>query len=451
MSPTVEQLVERAWRALWREGSPYHVPTAVQHGRLSGHVRVRPLASLPLTDVSDVVLFDRAPWGGVSVSLRKSRLEGLSSIAESGCTFDPSTGIITAGITFPGLRLTGAHVLQAGQRTGAAVAAAFEALRPNAVVDDDSNITLAKSYQSQLIGMESDSGRFMVANYYENNDTYTELFQTMPNFVKVWANHTTNAQTTQFYANQTSNAAQPENINTVSVNGQPDAQGFSPYNAHSFFMQNFVMGTCFTIANHYGTQTEIGKRYNKAGTGAQNFAQPTLPQSQTAQTVSQVLTTVANSTPPSENAALKINVDEPQWLKDVRAKALAMAEQVVQTDLIDSPINTKLLARPVRGDFSGTVPPLTLTLSGRIAPDGPDGAPAVVFSGCVGLASDVGIVLSNVDTDLGAEVGAALERARFLKRLLGHRALTAITSPTVLQYLSRQMNLALAQRLGATG
>jgi len=76
----VEQLVERAWRALWRDGSPYHLPTAFQHGRMSGHVRVRPLASLRLPDVSDVVLFDRAPWGGVTVALRDGRLEGLNSI-----------------------------------------------------------------------------------------------------------------------------------------------------------------------------------------------------------------------------------------------------------------------------------------------------------------------------------------------------------------------------------
>src|SRR5262245_21974297 len=177
MSPSVEQLVERAWRALWRDGSPYHLPTAFQHGRLSGHIRVRPLASLRLPDVSDVVLFDRAPWGGVTVSLRDSHLEGLNTIAGTSCDFNAGGGTIAAGLKFSGLRLAGAHVLQAGHRTGAALGAAIASLQGGAGDTDDGNITLAKSYESQLIGMQSDSGRVMVSAYYQSNDTYAELFQ----------------------------------------------------------------------------------------------------------------------------------------------------------------------------------------------------------------------------------------------------------------------------------
>ena len=278
MSPTLEQLVQRAWQALWREGSPYYLPTAFQHGRLSGHIRIRPLATLPIPDVSDVVLLDRAPWGGVTMSLQDSRLEGLSSIAGVDCQFDPASGHVTAGIRFSGLRCAGGHLVRAGHRTGAAVATAMSALQSDSG-GSDSNLTLAKSYESQLIGMQSDSGRVMVATYYQNNDTYSELFQTMPNFVQVWAQHTTAGQTTKFYANQTSNAAQPGNTGTVAINGQPDGQGYSPYNAHSFFMQNFVMATCYGAASHYGTATEKGKRYTKAGDDAQQFGVPAKPPS----------------------------------------------------------------------------------------------------------------------------------------------------------------------------
>src|SRR5262249_15242328 len=149
---------------------------------------------------------------------------------------------------------------------------------------DDANITLAKSYRDQLINGNTDSGRMMVSTYYENNDTYSELFQ-LPTFVQVWSQHTTAGQTTKFYANQTSNAAQPQNAGTVSVNGSPDAQGNSPYNAHSFYMQNLVISTCFKAAGYYKTSTELGRRYEKAGSDANKFGTPTKQQSGTSQTV----------------------------------------------------------------------------------------------------------------------------------------------------------------------
>jgi len=449
MSPSVEQLVERAWRALWRDGSPYHLPTAFQHGRLSGHIRVRPLASLRLPDVSDVVLFDRAPWGGVTVSLRDSHLEGLNTIAGTSCDFNAGGGTIAAGLKFSGLRLAGAHVLQAGHRTGAALGAAIASLQGGAGDTDDGNITLAKSYESQLIGMQSDSGRVMVSAYYQNNDTYAELFQ-MPNFVKAWSQHTTNNQTTKFYANQTSLAAQPENVNTVSVNGQPDAQGFSPYNSHAYYMQTLVMAICYKIADA-STSTDKAKRYSKAGDDAEKFGVPTKTQSNTSQTVGQVLKTVADSTPPTrEGLKAVVQQEEPQWLKDVRAKAQAMAADIVQQDLIEG-INSAALAKPAQGVYSGNVPDVDFTLTGRITPHGPGGHPAVTFTRLDGPPLEIEIALGNVDTMLGSEVGGALARARFLKRLLGHRAAAALTSTRMLRYLSRQMNLALAQRLGATG
>jgi hypothetical protein len=142
---------------------------------------------------------------------------------------------------------------------------------------------------------------------------------------------------------------------------------------------------------------------------------------------------------------------DPQWLKDVRASAHAKAQDVVQRDLVQVGINTAALAKPINGAFSGTVPAVSLTLTGRITPSGPDGGPAVTFSSLDGPAVDIELTLGNVDTALGSEVGGALARARFLKRLLGHRASSALRSPTMLRYLSKQMNLALAQRLGATG
>ena len=451
MSPTLEQLVDRAWRALWRDGSPYHLPTAFQHGKMSGHVRVRPLATLPLPDVSDVVLLDRAPWGGVTLSLRDSRLEGLSSISGVSCQFDPNSGNVTAQIRFPGLRCAGGHVVQTGHRTGAAVAAALTVLQSGSA-DTDSNLVLAKSYETQLIGMQSDSGRVMVATYYENNDTYTELFQTMPNFVQVWSQHTTAGQTTKFYANQTANAAQPGNAGTVAINGQPDSNGSSPYNEHSFFMQNVVMHTCYGAASYYGTATEKGKRYTKAGDNAQQFGVPAKPQSKSPQTVNQVLATVAASPPPSKTALLSVvEEDDPQWLKDVRAKAQAVAKTIVQKDLVEGGINSVALAHPIQGTYSGGVPDVTFTLTGSIRPDGPGRAPAVTFTRLEGPAVDVEIALGDLSAALGAEVGSALARARFLKRLLGQRAASALASCKMLTYLSRAMNLALAQRLGATG
>jgi hypothetical protein len=217
-------------------------------------------------------------------------------------------------------------------------------------------------------------------------------------------------------------------------------------------MQNFVMATCYGAASHYGTATEKGKRYTRAGDDAQQFGVPAKPPSKTPQTVNQVLAAVAASTPPTKADLLTlVQDDDPPWLKDVRTKAQSMAKNVIQKDLVEGGINTAALARPIKGAYSGAVPDVLFTLTGWIKPEGPGGAPEITFTKLEGPGLDVEIALSDLPSDLGGEVGTALGRARFLKRLLGHRAASALASCTMLKYLSRQMNLALAQRLGATG
>ena len=449
MSPTLEQLVQRAWQALWREGSPYYLPTAFQHGRLSGHIRIRPLATLPIPDVSDVVLLDRAPWGGVTMSLQGSRLEGLSSIAGVDCEFDPASGHVTAGIRFSGLRCAGGHLVRAGHRTGAAVATAMSALQSDSG-GNDSNLTLAKSYESQPIDAERQRPR-------DGRHLLPEQRHTLNSFRRCRTSCRCGRSTRRQVRRRSSTRSDEQrcatrNTGTVAVNGQPDGQGYSPYNAHSFFMQNFVMATCYGAASHYGTATEKGKRYTKAGDDAQQFGVPAKPPSKQPQTVNAVLAAVAASTSPNK-ADLKMVMedDDPQWLKDVRTKAQSMAKNVIQKDLVEGGINTAALARPIRGGYSGAVPDVIFTLTGSIKPKGPGGAPQITFTKLEGPGVDVEIALSDLPADLGGEVGTALARARFLKRLLGHRAASALASCTMLKYLSRQMNLALAQRLGATG
>jgi hypothetical protein len=472
MSPTVEQLVARAWSAMWREGSPYYLPAAFRSGRLSGHVRVRPLPALALPSVSNVVLMDRAPWGGVTLSLANSELTGLNSAAGVDYTYDDASGQITMRIRFSGLRCTGGYVVRTGHQTGSAVAAALVALNAKPLGasvgatsstssnTSSDNIALAKTYQTQLIGMQSDNGRIMVASYYQNNDTYSELFQ-LPSFVQVWSSHTTAGQTTQYYANQTSNAAQPQNAGTVPVNGQPDQQGYSPYNSHSFFMQNYVMATCYAAAQHYGTSTELGQRYQLAGDDATDFGTTAQPQSQSAMTVNGVLNTV-NTAPPPTGAAnrapgaprmlLVAPANEPQWLKEVRAKAQAMAKDNFQKDVVDGGIDTAARARPQQGTYNGPVPEVVLTVTGRVDPTGgPGGVPCVTFATADVQTVDVNIALEGMAGELGTELTGALGRAQFLSRLMGYRSTSALTSEPLLTYLSRQMCLALAQRLGATG
>src|SRR5262249_13579929 len=154
-------------------------------------------------------------------------------------TYDENSGAFTVKIKFSDITLSGNYAATTGGLLGCAVDVAAIASKiidpvnvPAARAAADSAevppLTSAQNYRSQLL--QTDNGSAMVQTYYENNDTYAELFS-YPAFVQVWSQHTTAGQTTQYYGQQTNQAVQPGA--TQSVNGQPDSSGRSPYNEHS--------------------------------------------------------------------------------------------------------------------------------------------------------------------------------------------------------------------------
>ena len=70
------------------------------------------------------------------------------------------------------------------------------------------------------------------------------------------------------------------------MNGQPDQQGATPYNIHSFYMQVLVVGTCNAQQNF------------DAATAASCFQSATTAPSGSSQTVDSVLNIVQTSPTP---------------------------------------------------------------------------------------------------------------------------------------------------------
>jgi hypothetical protein len=459
MAPDFGANLTASWGSMWTPNGPYHLPSALGAGRRVGLVWFRPLPAVGFPDTGPVVLMNRAPWGMVTLNLTDNLVSGLHSIEPVGFAHDPATGRVRAQVRFAELTYTGRYVVQQKRSTGSAVRVAARALGlgdPPAA-DGTDNIALANQYQTQLFN--SASGRFMVGQYYDNNDAYVQAFQNTK-FVKNWQTWVTNGQNTDYYAQQTSTAAQ--NPDGPPVN--PAQDGSIWYSIHAFTMQSFVTFTC----SNQGNQA--------AATAASTFGNTTSGPNNdgpawTSQSVNQVIAYVANSTPPSSSepppaARAPLAAAGPEAFiapplrtllpPERRAEmARAMAEIAQEEEEVRSGVLLREeVGRPVDSGFLARFASPVLELTGTARPDGPDGHPVVEFTRLTGPALEVHPRLGAFPGKLFPEVERELERAKFLHAVLGTRAVGTLGSSgsgrpaAVLAYLSRMMTLAAGQRLG---
>ena len=204
MATSLSESLDLAWKSLWDDSTPYHFASAVRKGIRSGaKARVRPVKSLSFPDTGDVVLFNRDPWGGVSINLKNNKVCQLHTGMPEGVEFDPATSTIRARIRFSELKYSGEYVVRRGLVTGSALKMAGLAMKsidgagaPGA----DQYVTQAQAYQSQLVN--TDNGRLMVGTYYDHNEAYCQIF-TNTLFLKQWQTHQTEGQNTAQFAAQT--------------------------------------------------------------------------------------------------------------------------------------------------------------------------------------------------------------------------------------------------------
>lgn len=444
MPRSLASRAESAWNKLWSSEGPHHVAQAMKSGTRAGHTWFRPIAPATFRRTGPVVLLNQEPWGSVDLDLHDNEISQLDSLIGNDFAFDPSTGQFSATVRFDQLKYTGKYTLRRGQATGSAFRHAMTSLRATPAVGaandavleapppgDDQNITLAEQYQQQLT--TTDSGRFMLSTYYANNDAYAQIYQNSV-FVRNWRTHQTNGKTTSVFASQTSTAA--VNPGGPAVNGDPD------YDVHALAMQILVVATC----NAQGNQD--------AATAASTFQSNTQAPSQQPQTVNNVLTVVASSTPPSLTMLRKgamanmAPAPEPPALVSMRA---SLADQIAAIEKEEDDVRSGLLlreqtGRPIEGDFRAYFGTQNFTLTGSIQ-EGANG-PAVQIDKLSGPAPDVRVQLGVFPGSLHPEVEKALDRANFLKAVLGQRVLAALNDQKFLGYLSRILASAIRDERG---
>lgn len=427
MPSSLGSRVGAAWRSLWQDNHPF--PQAKVSGDPSARSRFRRMPRLTFKPTGPVVLLNHEPWGSVDVNLYDNEVTQLSAITGDDFTFDEATGAFTGTIRFPELRYAGKYTLRRGHASASAMRTAFESLRPEASGEpgDDSNIAAAKAYQNQLSG--SDSGRFMLSTYYQYNDAYAKCYQNT-NYVHYWQKYPTNGKTTAVFAQQTAAAA--NNPGGPAVNGDPD------YDVHSLFMKSLVVATC----NSQGNQD--------AATAASKFQTASAPTASTKPNVNGVIGVVNSSSPPSVALLRKGSVptyDIPvippqlsaQMREDLRVAIAAIEKE--EDDVRAGIILRENTGRPIDGEFRAYFGTQPLTVSGTITHDA--SGPKVQLTSVTGPAPEVRVRLGAFPGNLHAEVENALDRAGFLKGVLGQRILTALNQSTFLAYLGGLLTAAM--------
>lgn len=413
--------IEAAFKALSTPGTPHHLPTALGQGL--PQAKLHAPSALDLPDSGAVMLFNRPPWGGVSIDLRRQRVTQLPTLTPARVEYDEASGRFALHVHVGGLKTGGEYLVRAGTLAGSALETAGARLTPQATSDD--RVALANNYQTELLG--SNSGRFMVGTYHAYNDCYNAALQNGQTFAWTWANATTNGKNTSHFANLTYTAAQPQNRASQSVNSDPD------YSPHSFFMQTSLKANLYFLSKQEKDPVQA-QRFLQAGMATSNFRGVTVGPSQQNQTVDQVMNTVKTQAPPSEAPQLR-DTDKPAWLDAVDKRALELHERLLRDGIPAPAVTTR------QGSFGARIAPFEMTFVGQVQPGA---QPKVSLTGVQGDVPPVGVRIEHFPGALHGDVQAALERAEFLKGVLSRRVAAALGGERVLRFLEGVINQALS-------
>jgi len=442
MSESKKLTVEAAWNSLWNSRSPYNLPATFKNRRHVGQVWFAHIPEIPLADTGPVVLMNREPWGVVTVNLKNAAVSNLHTIEPIGFSHNTATGEVTAQVQFRNLKYAGDYEVRRGAPTASALKLASAQLRrPDAlddVTDPNDSISLAKSYQDQLSLQGGPNGSIMLDTYYRHNDAYAANFNN-PKFAYKWANYAPTGQNTAYYAAQTQTAATPGNTGTVSVNGQPDKQGSSPYNIHSFSMQLLVVGACNAASNF------------DAATAASCFDSATTSPSTTSQTVNSVMNIVQTTPPPNQGCSQQQQlgmamVIEPEWKAKIRREITPHIEEIekAEDDMRRGIILREETNAPIHGQFNSFFPTSMLTFKGKVE-TASNGSPQVKFASASGPFGDVPVRLGVFPGKLHPELTQSIDKAQFLKSILGKRVVNAIVSSKLADHLGHVLTAALLE------
>jgi hypothetical protein len=445
MAEAKADLVEGAWRAMWRADGRYSLARAVERGLTTRRLRLAPLRVLRLSDVGPLVLFNKAPWNGVALSLTRNRLTLEAPVRPVSFEHDPATGRVKLALCFPRLAYSANYVVRSGMMPQSAMRVAAQSL---GLGDGDSpNIQLAGQYQDNLLA--TDNGLTLVGTYWDHNEAYNYAFTNSAVLQELWTETQTpigSNQDTAFYANQTSSAAQMGQSSPAPVQGVVSSNGYSDYAAHAATMQGFVWTTCLVIASN---NPDVSSQFQAAGLVSSRFLVATQNFAAQPMTVPQVMSTVAST--PREMLFAAPPARAPwQDLVDARLAEAhpRLAAEAAATQGYRLPLHHSRRGTPGRGSVREELALDQVVLEGQVRPDGPRGCPQVSLDVTGGAELHVDLRLSRFEGPLFDEVSGALGEAHFLRDALGQRLSGALGGSRLAGFVSGLMNLALAGELG---
>ncbi|WP_437333131.1 hypothetical protein [Sorangium sp. So ce394] len=440
--------MQLAWKLLWTKGTPFYLPTIILNGLEDGRASLPPLAPRPVKDLGPIALFNKDPWGTVSISLSEATVAGLDTIHDQGFEFDSKTGAFNAKIGFDSLVLAGKYSVDGSGLAGCAVAAATVLLgllppRSSAAAADgseldDEHIALARNYQAQLA--QSPTGQQLVGAYYDNNDAMNEIVRGDTFFRHAFPTVVTDGKTSRDFADQTTVAAKSPNDPARSV-GDPT------YRLHAFKMQLAFARSAAKLWENTGDSKylEVGKAKDEF------YHQATHGPAQGTTTVGNVMEAIRNADPGAARAlatqshlaldpiyeAAEREIDEAhaRWTAANVTRPYSELARAVASDLgqgtFSDAFGVPSLSLSGTIEIGGSGPNVTLTLT-RLTTDIPE--------------IDIALSTSLPDT-LYDQVVQSLADAQFIKDLLRRSVENALGTKSTLDYLSTAVNAAIAKVL----
>jgi hypothetical protein len=425
-------ILNSAWSLLWRQTSPYYLPTILANGATFGNAHIPALATVALSDIS-IPLFTSDVWGNVSIKLTSATVRGLPTIQNRSFTPSSDARSITAQVAFQTLTFSGSYELDGTGLAGCAMdVAGFKAYNP-ADAPPPEYMDLARQYRDRLV--RSNNGAALVGKYYDHNDAVNVILNGDNVFTRRWPGGATpTAPNTAYYMRMTADAtAHPDD---------PDyTVGDDGYQMHGGFMEASLVRACLDEAEHDSVNADALRALAKDAVDFKGYTDH-YPDPMTADGV---MAKVTNAQPMT--AAELAAVPEPEA---VRAGRLA-AEQGL--DELRRTIAAERAARAhdaptykSTGRFSFDFPMPSLTFSGTVAIRGIQ--PHLTITATLkSLQAEIPSLqirlLTSTDPRLTADSQTVIDAARWFQKSLGSYVNAKLGSEEILSYLSGVINQAI--------
>ncbi|MEM8623971.1 MAG: hypothetical protein AAGG47_10655 [Pseudomonadota bacterium] len=449
----VKKLMELAWSILWKKGSPFYLPDLILEGGTVNGKKVPAFNRRDIRSLGPVALFNKKPWGSVSVTFENASLDGLATISNKGFTFKPEDDTFSATVGFSNLTFAGDYALTGDGLAGCAIAGATGILgmfpleaagdSVDAVPYDDTHLELARSYRSKLV--TSEGGLSLVSRYYDNNDAMNEIVRGDTFFTKIFPTEETDGKTSADFATQTTLAAQNPDSDAHTVGG-------TAYNNHAFAMQ-----IAFTKSANDLYKKTGDTKYTTAATQSATFLNQTQKTglAETPNKVSTIMDAVASSTPDDGAGEKETDSVAPQTdAQRAIEERITRAHEAWLAEGNESRSYSELLtasgAHLGTGSFNDSfdVPSFTFEGTAKVTGTVPDVKLTITLTKVSVDLPNINIQLQPLsNSKLYAEVVQAVAQSKFLHDLLRRRLNSALSGQDVLDYFSERINDAITKAL----